>query len=91
MDQQSLRSFITKNIEQIRQYDSLLPSILKEKETEKPKQKIAYIFAGSARSFVCPKVHWSIRINAIDAFGDDPYVFVRISTDDNRNIQTGNC
>ena len=55
----------------------------------KPKKKIAYIFAGSARSFVCNKVHWSIRSHLIDAFGDDPYVFVRISIDDNKNIKTG--
>jgi hypothetical protein len=61
-------------------------------QTITPLQKqptIAYIFAGSARSFVCPKVHWSIRLNAIDAFGGDPTVFVRISLEDNANTRTG--
>lgn len=52
--------------------------------------RIAYIFAGSARSFKCPKVHWSLRLNVIDAFGGDPYVFVRISEEDNQNVKTGN-
>jgi hypothetical protein len=51
--------------------------------------KIAYIFAGSVRSFVCPKVHWSIRLHLIDALGGDPYVFVRVSSEDNLNIKTG--
>ncbi len=54
-----------------------------------PKKKIAYVFAGSARSFICPQVHWSLRFNAIDAFGGDPYVFVRISAEDNLNDRTG--
>lgn len=58
-------------------------------KTQPPKQKIAYIFAGSARSFICPRVHWSLKFNAIDAFGGDPYVFVRISTEDNLNTKTG--
>ncbi len=52
--------------------------------------RIAYIFAGSARSFKCPKVHWSLRFNVIDAFGGDPFVFVRISEEDNQNVKTGN-
>lgn len=52
--------------------------------------RIAYIFAGSARSFKCPKVHWSLRFNVIDAFGGEPYVFVRISEEDNQNVKTGN-
>ena len=56
---------------------------------EAPRPKIAYIFAGSARSFVCPKVHWSIRSHLIDSFGGDPYVFIRVSEDDNKNIKTG--
>ena len=51
--------------------------------------KIAYVFAGSARSFVCPKVHWSIRLNLIDAFGGDPHVFVRLTNEDNQNTKTG--
>jgi hypothetical protein len=54
-----------------------------------PKQKIAYIFAGSARSFVCPKVHWSLKLNVLDAFGGEAYSFVRISTEDNHNVRTG--
>jgi hypothetical protein len=53
------------------------------------KQKIAYIFAGSARSFICPKVHWSLKFNVLDAFGGEAYSFVRISTEDNRNVKTG--
>jgi hypothetical protein len=34
-------------------------------------------------------VHWSIRLHLIDAFGGDPYAFVRIAIDDNKNIKTG--
>jgi hypothetical protein len=55
----------------------------------KQPKKIAYIFAGSARSFICPRVHWSIKFNALDAFGGEPYTFVRISTEDNQNVRTG--
>ena len=51
--------------------------------------KIAYIFAGSARSFICPSVHWSIRSHLIDSLGGEPYTFVRISNEDNVNINTG--
>jgi len=51
--------------------------------------KIAYIFAGSARSFACPKVHWSIKAHLIDALGGDPHVFVRMSMEDNVNVKTG--
>jgi hypothetical protein len=51
--------------------------------------RIAYIFAGSARSFICPKVHWTLRLNVIDAFGGEPYVFVRVSEEDNMNTRTG--
>lgn len=61
----------------------------KSPNVTKPKPKIAYIFAGSARSFVCDKVHWSIRSHLIDAFGGESYTFVRIAIDDNRNIKTG--
>ena len=56
----------------------------------KAPDKIAYVFAGSVRSFVCPKVHWSLKQNLIDALGGEPYVFIRTSTEDNRNIKTGN-
>lgn len=57
----------------------------------KEKVSIAYIFAGSVRSFVCPKVHWSIKLNLIDALGDNnSFVFVRLSVVDNANIKTGN-
>ena len=52
-------------------------------------QKIAYVFAGSARSFVCPKVHWSIKVNLIDSLGGSPHTFVRISLEDNVNTKTG--
>jgi hypothetical protein len=51
--------------------------------------KIAYIFAGSARSLVCPKVHWSIKLHLIDAMGGDPYVFIRVAKEDNLNTKTG--
>ena len=53
------------------------------------KTKIAYIFAGGVRSFVCPKVHWSIRLNLIDALGGDSSSFVRLSVEDNINTKTG--
>ena len=53
------------------------------------KTKIAYIFAGGVRSFVCPKVHWSIRLNLIDALGGDPSTFIRLSVEDNINTKTG--
>ena len=58
-------------------------------ENIETKPKIAYIFAGSARSFACPHVHWSIKSHLIDALGGDPYVFVRISLEDNINTKTG--
>ena len=61
----------------------------KEKSKTSPSTKIAYVFAGAVRSFVCPKVHWTIRTNLIDALGGEPYVFVRVSTEDNLNIKTG--
>lgn len=51
--------------------------------------RIAYIFAGSARSFVCPKVHWSIKAHLIDALGGEPYVFIYLSNEDNQNMKTG--
>lgn len=58
-------------------------------EEEEYKPKIAYVFAGSARSFVCPRVHWSIKAHLIDALGGDPHVFVRLSLEDNVNVKTG--
>jgi hypothetical protein len=51
--------------------------------------RIAYVFAGSIRSFVCPKVHWSIRSHLIDSLGGQPSVFIRTSTEDNWNSKTG--
>jgi len=63
-------------------------SIVQENKV-KSETKIAYIFAGSARSFVCPKVHWSIKAHLIDALGGDPHVFVRMSMEDNVNVKTG--
>jgi hypothetical protein len=35
------------------------------------------------------KVHWSIKLNLIDAFGGESSVFVRVSVDDNMNVKTG--
>lgn len=58
-------------------------------ETPEKVPKIAYIFAGSARSFVCPQVHWSIKSNLIDALGGEPHSFVRMSLEDNKNVKTG--
>lgn len=55
----------------------------------KPPIRIAYIFAGSVRSFICPHVHWSLRFNAIDALGGEAYTFIRVSTEDNKNTRTG--
>ena len=52
-------------------------------------RKIAYLFAGSIRSFVCPKVHWSIRFNVIDSLGDESYTFLRVALEDNLNVKTG--
>jgi len=57
--------------------------------TKKEPIRIAYIFAGSVRSFICPHVHWSLRFNAIDALGGEAYTFIRVSTEDNRNTKTG--
>lgn len=51
--------------------------------------KIAYLFAGSTRSLICPKVHWSIRLNLIDSLKGNPYVFIRMSKEDNLNTKTG--
>lgn len=50
--------------------------------------RIAYVFAGSPRSFYCPKVHWSIKDYLIKGLSGDPYVFVRASGNDNHNTQT---
>ena len=55
----------------------------------KVKPKIAYIFAGAVRSFTCPQVHWTIKTHLIDALGGDPYVFIRLSYEDNKNVKTG--
>lgn len=51
--------------------------------------KIAYIFAGSVRSFLCPRVHWSIRMHLMDALGGEFYSFIRLSLEDNVNQRTG--
>ena len=64
-------------------------SAMVQENKVKSETKIAYIFAGSARSFVCPKVHWSIKAHLIDALGGDPHVFVRMSMEDNVNVKTG--
>jgi hypothetical protein len=34
-------------------------------------------------------VHWTIKTHLIDALGGDPYVFIRLSYEDNENTQTG--
>lgn len=64
------------------------PSI-KPPSTTAPPQKIAYVFAGSVRSFLCPKVHWSIRLHLMDALGGEAHSFIRLSTEDNKNTRTG--
>lgn len=63
-------------------------SIFRNQEVKAPVPKIAYIFAGSARSFVCPKEHWSIRSHLIDSFGGEAYTFIRTSHEDNLNTKT---
>ena len=65
------------------------PKNLKIEYSNRKKPKIAYVFAGSARSFVCPKVHWSLKVNLIDALGGAPYVFIRMALEDNINTRTG--
>ena len=69
--------------------DEMPPVIQSETMIAKKLQKIAYIFAGSARSFVCPQVHWSIKSHLIDALGGEPHTFVRLSLEDNKNVKTG--
>jgi hypothetical protein len=64
-------------------------NLVQEEDEPVVPPKIAYVFAGSARSFACPKVHWSIRAHLIDAFGGEPHVFVRLSLEDNVNVKTG--
>eukprot|EP01036_Dinobryon_divergens_P031159 gene31159-40515_t len=82
-----------KKLKSQNKYQEFNSSILSDQNIKEKnigaKKKIAYIFAGSARSFVCDKVHWSIRLHLMDAFGGDPYAFVRIAIDDNKNIKTG--
>jgi hypothetical protein len=74
------------------QTDADASYILEKRSLVKAKKnpvRIAYIFAGSVRSFLCPKVHWSIRFHLMDALGGESYSFVRLSTEDNQNTQTG--
>jgi len=66
-----------------------IPEIKKDLAHPKGALKIAYIFAGAARTLTCSSVHWSIKANLIDALGEDPYVFVRVSLEDNKNVKTG--
>jgi hypothetical protein len=69
-----------------------LMSSLSEK-TETDKDRIAFIFAGSIRSFVFPFVHESLRHNLIRAFCPPSKciadVFVRISSSDNTHEKSG--
>jgi hypothetical protein len=51
---------------------------------KKSKQRVAIIMAGSARSFIFPMIHWSIKTNVIDALNAETVdIFVRVSTQDN--------
>lgn len=59
------------------------------KKEQKKEPTIAYVFAGSVRSFVYSKVHWSIKLNLIDAFGAKSFTFIRLSVVDNANLKTG--
>lgn len=59
------------------------------KDANEQPAKIAYIFAGSVRSFLCPRVHWSIRMHLMDALGGESYSFIRLSLEDNENTRTG--
>jgi hypothetical protein len=45
--------------------------------------RVAVVFHGSARSFLLPRVHASIKRNLIDALGARVDVFMRLTTQDN--------
>ena len=47
---------------------------------ERRKTRVAVVMAGSARSFLFPLVHMSIKRNLIDALQADVDVFVRTTT-----------
>jgi len=54
-------------------------------------QHVAFVFAGSARSFVSPYVHKTIKHNLIDSFCPHDNmckydVFVRVSSNDNNHV-----
>jgi hypothetical protein len=51
---------------------------------KKSNQRVAIIMAGSARSFIFPMIHWSIKTNVIDALDAERVdIFVRVNTQDN--------
>ena len=66
-----------------------LPSSDSNSNSTMRRPRIAYIFAGALRTFTCPRVHWTIKTHLIDALGGDPYVFIRLSYEDNKNVKTG--
>jgi len=66
-----------------------LPSSDSNSNSTMRRPRIAYIFAGALRTFTCPRVHWTIKNHLIDALGGDPYVFIRLSYEDNKNVKTG--
>jgi hypothetical protein len=48
-----------------------------------PRKRVAVVMHGSARSFLFPRVHASIKRNLIDALQADVDIFVRTTTQDN--------
>jgi hypothetical protein len=55
---------------------------------EYPRPSVALCLSGSARTFIQPAVHRSIRVNVIDAFGGDLTLFAAIRKDDARGDAT---
>ena len=53
------------------------------KHADPSKKRIAVLFCGSPRSFVFPLIHWSIKVNLIDALQANVDIFVRTSLEDN--------
>jgi hypothetical protein len=53
------------------------------KHRKKQAARVAVVFAGSPRSFIFPRIHWSIKANLINALADRVDVFARVSTQDN--------
>jgi hypothetical protein len=87
-----MSNYVANNVPEtpITSFSLTIPSSNSQFHTKRNKHvKIAYIFAGSIRSFVCPRVHWSLRWNLIDALGGEAYTFIRTTTEDNANVHTG--